>query len=433
MTFEWQNYVIDKRFIGKGSYSKVYHGIHKETKVEIALKKILFSKLHDFVKDKIISEIHILQKLNHPHIIKLYEYKFTGDYLFLITEYCNGNDLQTWMKSEHSITDKIIIMNQISNGLEYIHSQHIMHRDIKLENVLIHNGIVKLCDFGFSIFMKEDMCKTICGTPLFMSPELLFYKPYSYDSDIWSLGILFYILLFHVHPFGTLYNIDDYRRLIQNEIHIPTIQGYESLIDLIKIMLSIQPEERPTIKHIFLTLNKFVNQSISTHELKQLENEIEQELKQELKQELEHELKHELKQELKHESHIHQKKIIELEEHIFHLEIKLKEKEKETEKETEKKESYYFCCCTDDDDKVTGKGRTNPGYEQVKIETDYFTPPDLNVTPDLITPYLNLTPNLKSMPIPYKKKASSYSSTPSSYSSTSSLSEKFFAFFSSPK
>ena len=168
MTFEWQNYVIDKRFIGKGSYSKVYHGIHKETKVEIALKKILFSKLHDFVKDKIISEIHILQKLNHPHIIKLYEYKFTGDYLFLITEYCNGNDLQTWMKSEHSITDKIIIMNQISNGLEYIHSQHIMHRDIKLENVLIHNGIVKLCDFGFSIFMKEDMCKTICGTPLFI-------------------------------------------------------------------------------------------------------------------------------------------------------------------------------------------------------------------------------------------------------------------------
>ena len=75
-TYEWNNYIIEKKAIGRGSFSKVYYGYHKDTKVEIALKRILFTALQNSIKDKVISEINILQKMNHLHIIKLYEYKF---------------------------------------------------------------------------------------------------------------------------------------------------------------------------------------------------------------------------------------------------------------------------------------------------------------------------------------------------------------------
>ena len=100
-TFEWNHYIVNKNAIGKGSYSKVYRGYHKNTKLEIALKKISFNKLHSNVKDKVISEINILQKMNHNNIIKLYEYRFDGDYLLLVTEYCKDGDLDQWMKKDN--------------------------------------------------------------------------------------------------------------------------------------------------------------------------------------------------------------------------------------------------------------------------------------------------------------------------------------------
>ena len=195
-TYEWNNYIIEKKSIGRGSFSKVYYGYHKDTKVEIALKRILFTALQNSIKDKVISEINILQKMNHLHIIKLYEYKFDGDYILLVTEYCKDN-LEKWLRNPHTIHEKIDIMKQITNGIHYMHSNNILHRDIKPENILLHNGIIKICDFGFSTIIKENhqMMRTICGTPLFMSPEMLFMKPYTIKSEIWALGILFYMMI----------------------------------------------------------------------------------------------------------------------------------------------------------------------------------------------------------------------------------------------
>lgn len=100
MSVEWNNYIIKNGSIGKGSYSKVYKGYHKVTKLEIAMKKIVFNTLNDNVKDKVISEINILQKMDHLHIIKLYEYKFEGNYIILITEYCKDKDLDVWIYKE---------------------------------------------------------------------------------------------------------------------------------------------------------------------------------------------------------------------------------------------------------------------------------------------------------------------------------------------
>ena len=133
--FTWNNYIIRNGSIGKGSFSKVYYGYHKDTKVEIAMKKIQFTSLQNSVKDKVISEISVLQKMDHPNIMKLYEHRFDGDYIVLITEYCNEKDIGTWMKADHTIEETVGVIKQILSGVQYMHRNNILHRDIKPENI----------------------------------------------------------------------------------------------------------------------------------------------------------------------------------------------------------------------------------------------------------------------------------------------------------
>ena len=139
-------YLIKKK-IGKGSFSTVYYGIHKHTQKEIALKKIEFGKLQNYVKNKVISEINILQQMNHKNIIKLYDYKCEGEYIYLIMEYCD-EDLDQWMDQDHTLNEKIDIITQITNGFVYLHDKNVVHRDIKPANILLKDNIIKICDFG---------------------------------------------------------------------------------------------------------------------------------------------------------------------------------------------------------------------------------------------------------------------------------------------
>ena len=372
-SLEWNNYIINRKSIGKGSYSKVYQGYHKETKVEIAMKKILFNKLQSGVKDKVISEINILQKMNHDNIMKLYEYKFDGDYLVLITEYCKDKDLDHWVGKNNSIDNIIDIIQQIVCGIEYMHSNNILHRDIKPQNILLHNNIIKICDFGFSTIIKESnmMFNTICGTPLFMSPELLFLKPYTIKSDIWALGVLFYIIIYKVHPFGKLTSLDDYRSKINMKIYFPPIEGLNNIIDIIKLMLQSNMEDRPDI----MTINSMLNNTkpivpiISCNKKENIEPLMDDNMN----------------------------RINELEEEVFRLELIIKEKS-----------SSSFTCCLeaeDNESEISGRGRTNKGYENISINTEYFTPPKTN-----------------SIPIPRKNSYSSPSSSSGGLSEGNSLS-----------
>jgi serine/threonine protein kinase len=329
MTFEWNQYIIHKNSIGKGSFSKVYYGFHKETRVEIALKKILFTKLQDPIKDKVISEINILQRVDHSNIMKLYEYKFDGDYIFLVMEYCNNNNLETYSATSRPYSDIRDKINQITTGIEYLHRQNIIHRDIKPQNILLHNDIIKIADFGFSIMIKEchQLMNTICGTPLYMSPELLSYSPYTIKSEIWALGILYYTMLYKVHPFGRLHSIDEYKLKISNTITYTPIPEVLDIISVLKTMLSYEATDRPTCTEILHTLTKTLP----------VRNQYEEY------------------------------------EDIFKIDVP---EVKRNQTDTNAKLEYeYF---SDEELDVTGRGKTNKGYDQVQIHTEYFTPPDTN-------------------------------------------------------
>lgn len=263
-TIEWDNYIVDRHHIGKGSFAKVYHGINKITNQEVAIKKISFGQLHDSIKSRTVSEISILQSLKHPNIIQLYSHKFDNDILLLIMEYCSDGDLMKWIKKDKTPDEIYNVIKQIVEGMSYLHKNKIIHRDIKPQNILLHNSKIKICDFGFSQTYNEgsSLFKTICGTPLYMSPEVINLMPYTLKSEIWSLGVLFYNIFFDEHPYGYLTSISDYKSKLKSPIEFKEIEIFsdqfynDTFNDLIQKMLSLNPEYRPDIDYILDEINK---------------------------------------------------------------------------------------------------------------------------------------------------------------------------------
>ena len=204
--------------IGSGSYSKVYKAIDTETKTTVAMKIITTSKLNTSLVQRLSKEIEILKQLNHINIISLLNYSITDKHIYLIMELCNGGtigDKIGKLTNEAQIKE---IIKQIIDGMLYLQNKDILHRDIKPANILITTeNIIKIIDFGFSSDLKDsDMYSTICGTPMYMSPELLKCESYNKKTDLWSLGVITYELIHHKNPFGNPRNISQLLESIKN-------------------------------------------------------------------------------------------------------------------------------------------------------------------------------------------------------------------------
>ena len=182
--------------IGQGSFSIIYRGYRIGDRKPVAIKK-----LTRFIDKKYIdSEIELMNNLKHSNILKLYEVIKKNKTVYLILEYCNSGDLSKYIKSGMQMHDLKFIY-QIINGLQYLYSMKILHRDIKPQNILINDDEIKICDFGFAKKLKEnDLISTFCGSPLYMAPEILKFCEYTEKADIWSLGVIIYELLYKEHP-----------------------------------------------------------------------------------------------------------------------------------------------------------------------------------------------------------------------------------------
>ena len=246
------NTYIYKGQIGSGNYSKVYKAIDSNTCEFIAIKKINKTKLSSGLINRFTKEIDILKSINHNNIISIKDSIINDKHIFIITEYCNGGSLKDKINTIESENDVRTIIRQIVDGIVYLDNIGILHRDIKPDNILLTDeSIVKIIDFGFSSNDKNiDMYSTICGTPMYMSPELLQNKQYTKKSDIWSLGIIAYELFHHKHPFGTPKNIIELLDNInKNEIlYKSNISSH--LLDFIDSILKINPAERASLTTI---------------------------------------------------------------------------------------------------------------------------------------------------------------------------------------
>jgi len=210
-------------------------------------------------KNSIKNEIYILNQLNHENIMKLYDIINTPKYFYLILEYINGISLLDYInKSPNKKIDENFckkIFYQIIKALDYCSKKNIFHRDIKLENILLtKNDTIKLIDFGFAIKCnnKNEFQNFFCGTLYYMSPEIINKKKYlPYYSDIWSLGILLYTMIYGKFPFNANNNDDLFNLINEGKVEFPEdINTSNEVKNLIKKIIVVEPCKRPSLSNI---------------------------------------------------------------------------------------------------------------------------------------------------------------------------------------
>ena len=245
--------------LGIGSYASVKLGIHKETKNKFAIKIYDKNLINDDDKKYTIkNEIFILNQLDNENVMKLYDVIETNRYLYLIMEYINGISLLDFIQKQknHRIDENICkeLFYQIVKGILYCQNENICHRDIKLENILIvNNKIIKIIDFGFAIKCnRNEYQEFFCGTVYYMPPEIVNKEKYiPFYSDIWSLGVLLYTMLFGDFPFRAQKQEKLFELITEGNLIFPDdIEVSDKAKNLLSKIIVIKPSKRITLEEI---------------------------------------------------------------------------------------------------------------------------------------------------------------------------------------
>ncbi|XP_054260207.1 serine/threonine-protein kinase SIK3-like isoform X2 [Macrosteles quadrilineatus] len=240
--------------IGQGNFAVVKLATHVVTKTKVAIKIIDKTKLDEDNLKKIFREIQILTKLRHCHVIRLYQVMETEKMIYLVTEYASGGEIFDYLVKNGKIPENEAcrVFHQIVSAVSYCHSQHIVHRDLKAENLLLDENMnIKLADFGFSNhFVPGEMLSTWCGSPPYAAPELFEGKQYDGPkADIWSLGVVLYVLVCGALPFdGTTLQCMR-NRVMAGKFRIPYFMSADCE-HLIRHMLLVDPDKRLSIRQI---------------------------------------------------------------------------------------------------------------------------------------------------------------------------------------
>ena len=249
--------------LGEGIFGSVKLGVEKKTKERVAIKIIKKKKAKPSDIELVRTEIEIMKLCHHPNVVHLLDHFENAEYIFIVMEYIRGGRLTDHMKEKKfHFTEKRAaeIIYEIALGVKYLHKYGIIHRDLKPDNIMLtesnDKGHIKIMDFGLSkILGKKEKTSDGFGTLTFVSPEVLIRKPYNKEIDIWSIGVILYLILSGDLPFDD--EEDDEQKIAKsivfNEVEFPAKKfGNKSkeVIELIKKCLTKEPKDRIKIDEI---------------------------------------------------------------------------------------------------------------------------------------------------------------------------------------
>ncbi|XP_010767311.1 serine/threonine-protein kinase ULK1-like isoform X2 [Notothenia coriiceps] len=246
-----------KDLIGHGAFAVVFRGRHKEKRDWVVAVKCINKKNLAKSQSLLGKEIKILKELKHENIVRLLDYQEMGGCVYLVMEYCNGGDLAEYLHSKGTLSEDTIrvFLHQIGQAMKVLQSKGILHRDLKPQNILLchpegrrsspNNTCLKIADFGFARHLQTNtMAATLCGSPMYMAPEVIMSQNYDAKADLWSIGTIVYQCLTGKAPF-----------------HASTPQELRQFYESNSTLLpSIPKETSSNLRHLLLGLLQRSNQ-----------------------------------------------------------------------------------------------------------------------------------------------------------------------------
>ncbi|KAE8989971.1 hypothetical protein PF011_g18553 [Phytophthora fragariae] len=254
-------YVVTSK-LGSGSFAVVYKGYHKTSKTPVAIKALSLHKLNAKLLANLEMEIVIMRQIDHPNVVKLYEIKKTDKHMYLVLEYCAGGDLQQYMRrraQESGDRDRARLLSEgvarhflreLAKGMQCLWQRNLIHRDLKPQNLLLvedsPTSALKIADFGFARHLATtSMAETLCGSPLYMAPEILKFQKYDAKADLWSVGTILFEMVAGHPPYGGANHVQLLANIERQPLRFPpTLQLSRECRHLLVALLQRKPALR---------------------------------------------------------------------------------------------------------------------------------------------------------------------------------------------